>query len=939
MNLFFQATSLCIDKNDPNIVFAGVGPSICIIKDQKILKSQSLFEHHMRILAIQQYSDCYFAYAENILLKLLFSYQTLEFSIQNRYELPDILKAIDFTEENNETKAILGHGQIINIKNDNSIEIRNPPNWKTVTSASIKDNQLFYGDSFGTLTYVDNFNFDTPYGTLFCITQNIDQKTNLRQILTAHEYKAAALWNIQNNSLECIWECKDFPSRVWGCNFFKGDPIVFSEDACVHYKNQIYQLHRSKTITALAIHDDTIVTAGQYGTIRFSNFSNTDITPQVFDMKNKQLIATSFNDGTCLVGTFEGNLLLLPNNEIIYNENENNNNNTENEDNHKKGWFLISSYNTTALCFSRDKKLLFYDKSQKEAKKFTFKKLNTTAVSISLYGDTGAVILVTNCVQLFKLPSLEEIATYDLSDDFPSPPTTVTVTKFKEHTITAIGSLANVLLIEFDSKNQIVCKTIVDTSTNDDFISLHFTKNLTLFCGGKSNGVISIIEKVENNGQINGWRLKTHWRVPWQLRNIIQIGGYDTSPIVSVLTKDSIVMWDILTQTNICKFSFSGKKNRVSIQVNDESFTAACCDGQKVILFSNSPCLSTKFVGPQFHGLRILSSTSTSKNNIKNFFSENKNDIFNDDNLLVTGSCDRDIRLWKVDSNGFELLDCVYGSTDGTHSLCFGRINDSNSMIVFSGGAKKILIAWEIVNKRLFLLKEFVLDQFGINTKVNFTVNCCTLVTIEKETFLYLGSSDGYLNIFKYDFNKSPKHIDLIERKELKGTPMSIDSCDTNVVVAESTGDLYIISIKNGTVKSDEVNISDCGVMMVRLFGISLSNGEIKYIAASSCDDGRLILTDVENRTELLKIKGNHTGGIRSLAVGVNKPDGDQSIIISIASFSYDQCCVIHKISFPDLQIIRVLKFDTSVFDGERVEFVQNNVVALGSGMEMFSML
>ena len=211
MSLFFQATSLCIDKNDTSIVFAGVGPSICIIKDQKILKSQNLFEHYSRILSIQQYSDCFLTYAENSLLKLCFSNQTFEFKIQNKFELPDILKAVDFSEENNEIEAILGHGQIVNIK-DNSIEIQNPPNWKTVTAASIENNRFFYGDSFGTLTYVNSFDFETEYGTLFCISQKFD--SNSQQILTAHEYKAAVLWNVTSESLERIWECKDFPSRV-----------------------------------------------------------------------------------------------------------------------------------------------------------------------------------------------------------------------------------------------------------------------------------------------------------------------------------------------------------------------------------------------------------------------------------------------------------------------------------------------------------------------------------------------------------------------------------------------------------------------------------------------------------------------------------------------------------------------------------------------------
>ena len=279
----------------------------------------------------------------------------------------------------------------------------------------------------------------------------------------------------------------------------------------------------------------------------------------------------------------------------------------------------------------------------------------------------------------------------------------------------------------------------------------------------------------------------------------------------------------------------------------------------------------------------------------------------------------------------------MYGSTDGTHSLCLSSIKSNEGenirLVALSGGAKNNLIAWEVVNGRLFLLKEFVLDQFGIETKVNFTVNCCTLTTVKNETFIYLGCSDGFLNVFKYDIFENSKHIELFERKELKGTPMSIDRWSEKVVVAESTGDLLFIDFGEGEVKYSEVKISDCGILMVRVFAVQLVDGQTKVIAASSCDDGKIILTDFENQTELLKFDGKHTGGIRSLSVNVND-DGD---FVSIASFSYDQCLVVHKINVNDLKITEITKYDTSIFDGEGVEFVDNNVVVLGSGMEVFS--
>ena len=164
---------------------------------------------------------------------------------------------------------------------------------------------------------------------------------------------------------------------------------------------------------------------------------------------------------------------------------------------------------------------------------------------------------------------------------------------------------------------------------------------------------------------------------------------------------------------------------------------------------------------------------------------------------------------------------------------------------------------------------------------------------------------------------------------------MSIDKCDSKLVVAESTGDLYLSSISLvEEVECSEVKISDCGILMARIFKVPLSGDNCQYIVASACDDGFIVLTDFDSKTELFKFRGLHTGGIRSLAVSVE--NGDGSAVVSVASFSYDQRCVVHKIAFPDIQIVGCRKFDTSIFDGERVEFVNNSVVVLGSGMEMF---
>lgn len=914
--LLFQATALCIDQNHTNIVVAGVGPSIFVIQDQKIIKRAIIMENSKRILSIQQFSNLLFTYSENILIILSFSIETLNFQIVSKYEFPDIIKATFYNEDTQEISAILGHGQILHIKQGNQT-IHNPKNWVIVTAATIKNDHFFYGDSFGTLTYADHFDFETEYGTLFCIKES--NTTN--QIVTAHEYKAACLWNLEEDHIEKVWECTDFSSRVWGCDFFKGFPIAFSEDGCIHYNGQIYQVHRSKTITAMAINGDTIITSGQYGTVRFSNFSHLELNPINFTI-NKHLSVSSFIDGTCIVGTVDGNLILLPNNDIVYSD----------QNNENLSWFLISSYKTSAICSSRNKRLLFYNKDKFDNGNCSFIQTPATAIAISLSEKTAIAVLGNSTLLLLSIPLLTIIRTFDISDCFPTPHVTVTVCdpcfstqNENPNTTVALAALSKVLIMEFNSDYIMQSKQMIETSTSDGFISLYFANSTMLYCAGRLNGTLSIIERTKRKEQIDNscWHLKTHYRIPWQSNNIFQICGYSNTAIVAALVKNNIALFDMTTQTTIARIPIDGNKKRISLQVENSNFTLSYCDSKMVTLLSHSPCLSTNFVGQMFHGLRIISSATISANPHDN------------NNILVTGSCDRDIRLWNIDENGLVPLDCVSGSIDGTHSLCIGQCNcKERPIVIFSGGAKKYLFAWELINGRIVLLKEFVLDQYGISIKVDFTTTCCSLVPNEDDNLLYFGTSDGFLNIFRFLYNDNDSNIEIIERKELKGTPMSIDSYKGNIAVSESTGDLYLESKQ----KNFEIQITNCGIAMLRLIPIQLDeNADEFLVCASACDDGYIVLTDFSTGQEIQRIKAGHCGGIRSIAVNVTYRDSSNlAKSILIATFSYDQRCVLHELSPNDFGVVKRTVFRTSIYDGERIEFVNGHIVVLGSGMEIF---
>ena len=899
MTLFFQSSALSFYKRD--FILAGVGPHLYLIENEKIIRKFSFFDNNMRIIFIKIVDDQIFTFAENLLI--IFSLSN-DFDVEKLFKIqyPDIIKTVDYSTKSDTIITIHGHAQIgkVNKKdiienslNQNIINLQNPKNWKLCTAATVAGNDIFYADSFGTLTYYDNFEQETMYGAIFDIKKN---KTN-NQVLTAHENHAVVLWNLRNDGMEPIWVDNGFSSRVWGCDFFHGEPISYAEDGCIHYKNHLFMLHRSKSIVSMAIKDDTVITSGQYGTIRFSNFSDIEAKENIFDQINQPTTVASLENGKCIAGYKNGLLSIIPDNVTIYDPIDYNG---------KNGWFLISTFQNSVLAFSQNNKLLYFNISDNKSAiiKSNFKFMAST---ISLNNNIATVLFVNRNLSVFSLPNLELLNDFDLSNDLNSSSCASSISFLNNEEkmsqtpkafIIAIGHLNNILILEFNLlKKEITRKTSLNSHVSDGFLSLHFINN-TLYCAGHSNGTVSIIKQIDND-----WKLKGYWKVPHQNKAIIEITG-DNSLIVSILAKDSIKFWDLATQTMVGSVKFNGNKNRVSIASSKERLTISHCKSNQIILIS-SPYLSTNFFGSPFHGLRILSSTISSQQNPSK-------------NFLITGSCDRDIRLWDVDNNEFKFLDCAFGSTDGTHCLC------CFNNIIISGGAKKSLYSWKIIDSNLILIKDFQLDQYGIQTKVDFRISCCALTS---HNYLIFGTSDAFINIFKFNYLNDSCYIELIKREPTKGVPVSISEYEDKIVIVESTGYLMFLDNLDALQHFNEHKIANCGVMMVRLFKANNT-----FISVSSCDDGNLIFTNLNNFTEITKIYTSHSGGIRSVAV---RPINDNCIFV--ATFSYDQQIFLYTIHFPDISDISIKKYETTVFDGERVEIINDKIIALGSGMEIFS--
>jgi hypothetical protein len=82
-------------------------------------------------------------------------------------------------------------------------------------------------------------------------------------------------------------------------------------------------------------------------------------------------------------------------------------------------------------------------------------------------------------------------------------------------------------------------------------------------------------------------------------------------------------------------------------------FSAAYIDPtSKVGLIYCAQFLSSNFIGIRFHGMRGLSGDKISEE------------------LIVTSSCDRDVRVWKIWDEMIECVDEVKGVDSVTHAVC-----------------------------------------------------------------------------------------------------------------------------------------------------------------------------------------------------------------------------------------------------------------------------
>jgi WD40 repeat protein len=304
----------------------------------------------------------------------------------------------------------------------------------------------------------------------------------------------------------------------------------------------------------------------------------------------------------------------------------------------------------------------------------------------------------------------------------------------------------------------------------------------------------------------------------------------------------------------------------------------------------NAPAIPASFIGSPFHGLRGLTAIR----------------LPND--LIVTGSCDRDIRIWRVEDGKLRCLDEVQAVDSGTHAIAFRQ------GYLFTGGSKGAVYIWRIDLETGMMYRLKTCEICG-DSKRKVRV---TSIAVSDEFRLYLGFSDASLQIWTYSVGENELHFG--ERTEIRGVAVSSVFHNGIVGLATTIGECSWF----GKILGNSV-LHPCGVHCIRMFEF-----DGNPIVVSAGDDAAVSLWELrESGTfPMLTIQKGHVGGIKSVAVDVK--DG----ICRICSFSYDQILRLYLIDLQRMVIVEEMNFWAAISDGESVEFVNGGAVVFGAGIQ-----
>ncbi|KAH0792181.1 beta-TrCP isoform X1 [Histomonas meleagridis] len=763
--------------------------------------------------------------------------------------------------------------------NENITQI-DPKDWKIVTAAYIFDNQHYiYADSFGTLTFAleNYFEVSTDSGAIF----GIDYNPQTRDLITAHEFHTASLWKVHDVQIEKIKTFTNYTSRVWGAKFLPIGPITYGEDGCIHLLDEsemCYHLHRIKNITAFDAIGNEVVTGGQDGILRHFTLYKNGNDVQIFQFTNNKsskdpkfpLSISFLQNGDLLYGTVDGTLALLPQNEIILGPSE-----------EVFGWHLIQTKGNFAFGASRSRHHFFYDGINVHV----FGPTPNACISLAISEFFLSSVYSNNTLIIRTLDG-NEVLNMSISDYFLKPP--MAISMHPTMPIIALGSHASrIVVLEFEEGyQQFQSSSILTSVSNDGFRCITFLDDHIYFAG-RSDGLVTIVGQMDQY-----WHIKTVWRIPNQCRSTAHIQSVGNSVVVTAITKDSIALWDMTTQTMLGKHKVPSQHSIFAITMNDfNHYSVAWLSEGSIKLFQHQICVPAISFGIPFHGLRGLCMTKCG-------------------NLVITGSCDRDIRLWKIIDNEIFCVDLVQSIDFGTHAICFDR----NNSILYSGGSKGYLYIWKYYNERLFRIASFVIGDNPNKYQMRITsLSICN----EK---LFVGLSNA--SILTYRFIND--ELEMLDRLELNGVPISSTVLNEVVGIVTSTGYVYFI-VEGENPFIENISIDCCGLHCVKLF---------KYndrLFAVTAGEAVVAVWEVTfqplNVVPKLQVEGAHQGGIKAVTI-----KAEQGTLLML-TFSYDQKVNIYKINPEDFQIQNQFESMVPVADGEAAEFVEEGFVVFGSSI------
>jgi WD40 repeat protein len=660
--------------------------------------------------------------------------------------------------------------------------------------------------------------------------------------------------------------------------------VSFGEDGSIHVHDgtaRVLHLHRSKNITAYAARGNEIITAGQNGIFR--RLSIGPEVPQIqefvlCEQRRKKEVkppraprsVTVLEDGHAVIGVAGGFLIALPEDREIFRS-----------DNDIGAIYHVVSHGNWYFAASANHWLIV-GHGIDFARHFLYAE-TVTVISLALNAELLAVVCSDNSLRVLNHDGVEQTV-LPLSDFFMKPPVSLTVHP-SAPTVAIGGHSSRICIAEFGPGFATRETAVLAAASSDGFQGLAFRDDF-LYCASRSDGAVSIFSQRDGN-----WVLKSSWQIPAQAKTTVhlQIGPHNNA-LISSLIGDSVGIWDVATQTVLVTFPINVPRGQIAIYASDGRFSAAWIDKtSKVSVIHRGPSLRSYFIGVPFHGLRGLSGSKVS------------------DSLIVTGSCDRDVRVWRISDGTVSCVDEVQGTDSGTHAVCV------TGDLVFTGGSRGMVYVWRITGGFLYRLHVSTLSDAKSKCKVRITA-----MAVSPALRLLVALSDGTLRFYDYVLNDDS--LQLIETTNSVGVGISAAFANGIFAVATSRGECHFFGEISGS-----SSLHACGVHCVRLFEYN----SVVY-AASGADDGAVGICRLHasGAFPVMSIKRGHIGGVKSVAVDVTGG------VCRVCSFSYDQEIRLSVVDPGAGRVLETRELSASVPEGEFVEFVHGGVLAFGAGIQ-----